>query len=412
MTRRALLALYVCAAFVGPTASVEPSHWEPSSEDQRIEVLRIPKTGSSALGSLLMKRPECKERVRFHPNHPKSMERAYLQHHNQTESSGVGSAELAKNANRPSRVPGSWNKGLSDTVHQTVTVVRQPCERFGSIFSALKGLNVSLVRRMDHPDQLVKWLSKHYGHMSLDPWGMAKQLERDEKAMLQNRSYDSLEDGRRRLSTADAVGNGANSWDRNTLDSSHGQVDGLNRWEMSESMLREVFALGCDFKSGCLRWADSDGSETSRSGSETPRNLRSYGDGGGGLPTTPTAPFMPTGRSADGLGSLGAARRPRGSGAMRGDPRRLAMVVWPFLAPAAAYVSDKTNVVCYGKDITERFVAKYCKIQLSKRDASKRVGGRRSDWTKAELSPASCLKLKEVYPLDFRIHEGCGRLRA
>ena len=117
---------------------------------------------------LPVRKPECKRRVRFHPNHPKSIERAYLQHYNQTESSGArpngsGSAtELAK-TNRPNWVPGSWNQGLSDSVLRTVTVVRQPCERFGSVFAALKGLNVSIVRSMDHPDQLIDWLMVRYG---------------------------------------------------------------------------------------------------------------------------------------------------------------------------------------------------------------------------------------------------------
>ena len=116
----------------------------------------------------IARKPECKQRVRFHPNHPKSIERAYLQHHNETESSGTGptgrgsAAELAKTS-RPNWVPGSWNNGLSDSVLHTVTVVRHPCQRFGSVFAAIKGLNVSVMRKMDHPDQLVEWLVKRYG---------------------------------------------------------------------------------------------------------------------------------------------------------------------------------------------------------------------------------------------------------
>ena len=122
--------------------------------------------------------------MRFHPNHPKSIERAYLQHHNETESSGTGpngrgSAEELSKTNRPNWVPGSWNVGLSDSVRQTVTVVRHPCQRFGSLFAAIKGLDVSIVRQMEHPDQLLEWLVKRYGrHQSttacplfaLDAW--------------------------------------------------------------------------------------------------------------------------------------------------------------------------------------------------------------------------------------------------
>ena len=136
------------------------------------EVLRIPKTGSSALGHYLMRKPQCKQRLYFHPNHPKSMERAYLEQHNLSQSS-----RAAVRANQPAYVTGSWNNVLADEVAKTVTVVRHPCQRFGSLWSAFKGLDVPVMHNMTHPDQLVEWLVQRYGHLANDPWAMAKVMK-------------------------------------------------------------------------------------------------------------------------------------------------------------------------------------------------------------------------------------------
>ena len=86
---------------------------------------------------------------------------------------------------------------------------------------------------------------------------------------------------------------------------------------------------------------------------------------------------------------------------------RMKMVVWPFLAPAAAYVADQTRVICYAQDVTEHFVAKFCGLRLNERDAERRIGGRMDSWSRADLSAGSCKKMEDLYPLDFRNWARC-----
>lgn len=83
--------------------------------------------------------------------------------------------------------------------------------------------------------------------------------------------------------------------------------------------------------------------------------------------TGATAMAEPFSRNKDGHSSVSgltprSPTRKRITEPIRRDGVLLAgrpmMVVWPFLAPAAAYVSDRTEVICYGERITQHFVEK------------------------------------------------------
>ena len=150
-------------------------------------------------------------------------------------------------------------------------------------------------------------------HLALDPWMMAKEMQGDEKTVLQNDSWvdpDNFEAGGRHLrgypSTA-AGGYTLDEWERR-----HDRDRDRDR-HLSGLDLHEAVAAGCDFASGCLRWAGGDDG--------TDREARSKSQPGDiGLPEQQMASRLLLERRS--LGSLGGGDpllRPLGRG---GKPRR------------------------------------------------------------------------------------------
>ena len=66
-----------------------------------------------------------------------------------------------------------------------------------------------------------------------------------------------------------------------------------------------------------------------------------------------------------------------------------------------------SRVICYGEDITGRFVSEFCGVELQPSERQKRMGGRESGWSQATMSTEGCALLEKVYPDDFKNWRRC-----